>query len=189
MKTMFIALMLVLSLAATAEASLWDFSWISEWTGRTVTSDRSFSSGSGEASGQGTATVNTRPGGGVLVEFDTPAGTAQFGVDRSQPLPYVDSRLPFNVPANNAGGTPGGLQLLPGEAQAFPYGSEFEWTGDLRNPDSFRVEATMPGSGPSPRLTFSGTATRRVEASAPSAVGFVAAALGALMWLRRTGRA
>jgi len=183
MKTMSIALMLVLSLVATAEASLWDFSWISEWTGRTATS--ASSSASGQASGQGTATLNTRPGGGVLVEFDTPAGTAQFGVDPTQPMPYVDSRLPFNVPAN--AGTPEGLQLLPGDAQAFPYGRDFQWAGDLKNPDSFSVEAVMPGSGPSPMLRFSGTATRRAEASAPSAIGFAAAALGSLIWLRRRG--
>jgi len=185
MKTTLIALMLVLSLAATAEASLWDFSWISEWTGRTVSSERTYSNASGQASGQATATVNSRPGGGVLVEFGTPAGTAQFGVDPSQPFPYVDSRLPFNVPAN--AGTPGGLQLLPGDAQAFPYGRDFQWTGDFKNPDSFSVEAVMPGSGPSPMLRFSGTGTRRAEASAPSAIGFIAAALGCLIWLRRHG--
>lgn len=183
MKTMSIALMLVLSLAATAEASLWDFSWVSEWTGRTVTSESTYSSASGQASGQGTATLNPLSGGGVRVEFDTPAGTAQFGVDPSQPYPYVDSRLPFNVPAG--AGTPGGMQLLPGETQSFPYGRDFQWTGDFKNPDSFSVEAVMPGSGPSPMLRFSGTATRRAEASAPSAIGFAAAALGSLIWLRR----
>ena len=70
----------------------------------------------------------------------------------------------------------------------FHYRVEFQWTGDFKNPDTFTVEAIMPGSGPAPMLRFSGTGTRRLEASAPSAVGFVAAALAGLIWLRRTGR-
>jgi hypothetical protein len=188
MKAIAVALMLVLSLVVEARASVWEFSWVSEWTGRTYTTERGFGSGSGQASGQGTATIADRPGGGLLIEFDSPAGPAQLGVDSGQSSPYVDTRLPFNVPADNAGGSPGGLQLLPGEPQPFPYGREFQWTGDFKEPDSFSVDAIFPGSGPSPMLRFSGTGTRRAEASAPEVMGLVGAALAVLVWLRRTGR-
>jgi hypothetical protein len=187
MKTMSIALMLVLSIATAAEASVWDFSWVSEWTGRTATPDRGVSSASGQASGQGTATITPTPDG-AIVHFDTPAGPAQFGVDRDQLGFYPDNRLPFNVPADNAVGSPSGLQVIPREPQAFPYGRDFAWTGDFANPDSFKVDAISPGSGPSPRLHFSGTGTRRVEATSPGVAGILTAALGALIWLRHTGR-
>jgi MYXO-CTERM domain-containing protein len=188
MKTFVLAALVTLVFTSSAHAALWELSWTSEWDGKVVTGDPpEVRTETGFASGRSTATI-TPTTYGAQFRFDTAAGLARLGVDRTFLGLFPDTGLPFNVPEHAATGEEhGGLFLLPREAGLFS--GTYTWTGDFEAPETFQVSAFIPGSGPAPQLTFSGTGMRStVAASEPGVLAIALAALGALAALRRSAQ-
>ena len=171
---------------SSAHAAVWDLSWSSRWEGLiSTTNPPGLASGTGVASGHSTATI-TPTTSGIMIDFETAAGVAQFAVDKSSLTPtaaqFPNTRLPFNVPVGAS--TAPGLSLLPGGPQVF-FG-QYSWTGDLENPQSFQVHANSNGSGPAPLLDFTGTGVRSTAAAEPGVLIMTLALFGAAVRFRRS---
>ena len=188
MKTFALAALMTLVFSSSAHAALWELSWTSAWDGKVVTGDPpEIGRETSLASGRSTATITPTPYGAQL-RFDTAAGLAQLGVDRTFLGLFPDTGLPFKVPEHPATGEEhGGLFLLPREPGLFS--GTYTWTGTFDAPETFAVSAFIPGSGPAPQLTFSGTGVRStVAAPEPAVLAIALAALGALVALRRSAQ-
>lgn len=187
MKTLALAALVTLLVTSSAHALPWELSWTSEWTGLVFTEDPpGISFESSFARGRSAAAITPRTDG-LLMTFDTAAGRAQLGVDRTVPGMFPDTRLPFNVPEGAGSPEHGGLFLLQSEPQFF-FGS-YTWSGEFADPDTFEVRASFPGSGPSPLLMFHGSGVRSaVAAPEPEVLAILLAALGALVARRRSRR-
>ncbi len=189
MKALSIAFTALVTLGLTTPAHAgWDFLWQSTWTGFVFTSNPpDIVSAKTTLTGESIATIGTTPSS-LLVDFGSSAGLAQFEVDKSAPGgPLIfNAQFPFDVPAGaNGPGSPQMITLLPPHPENF-LGS-FSWTGSIDDPNTFSVQATMPGSGPAPELVFTGTGTR-IPAAEPGTLGIALAALGGTLVLRRRTR-
>ena len=128
-----------------AAQAVYNFSWNSEATGRDIEGNVV----TRRLSGQTTARVNVTASL-VIIDFDTPLGTAHVEVQRDTLAFAQDTFLPFDVPP-----------AIGGEGRGL-YGDFWlaTYAGPLGTPSrTLTITLRQPGSGPAPELTFVGSGT------------------------------
>jgi hypothetical protein len=157
MRRSILTALVALALVSPAQADVWEFSWTSDVSGirfASVTSGVSDVSTSTHSSGSSLASVTGTAGGGVAIDFATPAGMAALSVGGSN---QVGGTAPGLIPDAPGGTVASSLPATPGWflANVGATGT-YTWTGNADHPDTFKVASVGPGSGPAVEVAFAG---------------------------------